>query len=81
MIANNQKDPAHMVAHLETAKVLDPERSYPYQALAEHYEKTGKLDLALSIAEESPMPAAMPSIAAKARPGCLMRRRRIMRLG
>lgn len=47
MIANSEKDHETMVAHLETAKVLDPERSYPYQILADHYEKTGKTDLAL----------------------------------
>jgi tetratricopeptide (TPR) repeat protein len=36
------------VAHLCAAKKLDPERSFPYQELAEHYQKTGKKELALA---------------------------------
>ncbi len=47
MIAMHAKNKEHFVGHLETAKTLDPERSYPYQALAEFYEKEGKTDLAM----------------------------------
>lgn len=47
MIAAKEKDEATMIAHLETAKVLDPERSYPYQTLADYYDSQGKTALAL----------------------------------
>ncbi len=47
MIAANDKDEKAMIAHLQTAKALDPERSYPYQTLADYYESHGKTDLAL----------------------------------
>lgn len=39
------------IAHLCTAKKLDPERSYPYEALAEIYKKQGNHDAALLEAE------------------------------
>jgi tetratricopeptide (TPR) repeat protein len=37
-----------MVRHLCAAKKLDPERSQPYQELAEYYDKAGKKELALA---------------------------------
>lgn len=47
MIATRMRDKQAFVAHLETAKSLDPERSFPYQELAEFYDKEGKLGLVL----------------------------------
>jgi tetratricopeptide (TPR) repeat protein len=47
MLAGHEKDEKAFVSHLETAKTLDPERSYPYETLAEFYEGKGKKDLAL----------------------------------
>ncbi len=47
MIAMHAKNKEHFVGHLETAKTLDPERSYPYETLAAFYEKEGKTDLAM----------------------------------
>jgi tetratricopeptide (TPR) repeat protein len=47
-IAQAEGKPDEMVRHLCAAKKLDPERSFPYQELAEHYQKTGKKELALA---------------------------------
>ncbi len=46
MLAGHAKDHKAFVAHLETAKSLDPERSYPYETLAEFYSSEGKKDKA-----------------------------------
>ncbi|MBL4636534.1 MAG: hypothetical protein JKY56_21950, partial [Kofleriaceae bacterium] len=43
MLAARAKDKVAFVGHLESAKILDPERSYPYETLAEFYE-TEKLE-------------------------------------
>jgi cellulose synthase operon protein C len=41
-IAAQQKDNELAIKHFCTAKKLDPERAFPYQALAELYERMGK---------------------------------------
>jgi tetratricopeptide (TPR) repeat protein len=46
-VAADSGDLAGAIAQLCAAKRLDPERSYPYQALAELYAKQGRADLAL----------------------------------
>ena len=46
-LAEAAGDSAEAEKQLCAAKKLDPERSYPYQALAEMYEKQGKLPQAL----------------------------------
>jgi len=43
----NGGDTARAIQHLCTAKALDPERAYPYQVLAELYERQGKKEEAL----------------------------------
>ena len=43
-IAENEHDVAEFEKQLCAAKKLDPERSYPYQALAELYKKQGAVD-------------------------------------
>jgi tetratricopeptide (TPR) repeat protein len=47
MIAASKGDTATAEKHLCTAKKLDPERAYPYQALAELYKKAGRKEAAL----------------------------------
>jgi cellulose synthase operon protein C len=47
LIASSKGDNATAEKHLCTAKKLDPERAYPYQALAEIYKKTGRKQEAL----------------------------------
>ncbi len=39
MLAARAKDKVAFVGHLNSAKVLDPERSYPYETLAEFYRE------------------------------------------
>ena len=46
-IAQAAEDPEGAIGQLCAAKKLDPERSYPYQELAELYKATGKPDQAL----------------------------------
>lgn len=48
MLAGHAKDNKAFVAHLETAKTLDPERSYPYETLAEFYSAQGKTSKAIA---------------------------------
>jgi tetratricopeptide (TPR) repeat protein len=48
MIAGQEKNEKAFVAHLETAKSLDPERSYPYETLAEFYSAQDKKDKAIA---------------------------------
>jgi len=47
MLAMRAKDKKAFVGHLETAKTLSPENSYPYDTLATFYEGEGKIDLAM----------------------------------
>jgi len=47
LIASSKGDNATAEKHLCTAKKLDPERAYPYQALSEIYMKTGRKEQAL----------------------------------
>ncbi|MCP4449298.1 MAG: tetratricopeptide repeat protein [Myxococcales bacterium] len=47
MLAMQAKDKEAFVGHLQTAKTLDPERSHPYEALAEFYKQEGKTDEAM----------------------------------
>ena len=47
LIASSKGDNATAEKHLCTAKKLDPERAYPYQALAEIYDKAGRKEDAL----------------------------------
>ncbi len=44
MLAMREKDKKAFVGHLQTAKTLDPEKSHPYEALAEFYNQEGKLE-------------------------------------
>jgi len=46
-LAKEANDPDELVKQLCAAKKLDPERSYPFQALAQLYEKQGKMPEAL----------------------------------
>lgn len=39
MLAARAKDKVAFVGHLESAKILDPEKSYPYETLADFYEQ------------------------------------------
>jgi tetratricopeptide (TPR) repeat protein len=48
MLAGHTKDNKSFVAHLETAKTLDPERSYPYETLAEFYSSQGNTNKAIA---------------------------------
>jgi cellulose synthase operon protein C len=48
MLAARRGDLAEAERQLCTAKSLDPERSYPYQALADLYRKQGRTDEALA---------------------------------
>ncbi|HWM85259.1 MAG TPA: tetratricopeptide repeat protein [Kofleriaceae bacterium] len=47
LIASSKGDEATAEKHLCTAKKLDPERAYPYQALSEIYMKTGRKEQGL----------------------------------
>lgn len=47
-IAEAEKDDAEEERQLSAAKKLDPERSYPYQKLAELYKKQGKTEASLA---------------------------------
>ncbi len=47
MLAMQEKDKEAFVGHLQTAKTLDPEKSHPYETLADFYEKEGKMDQAM----------------------------------
>ena len=47
MLATRKGDTASAEKHLCTSKQLDPERSYPYQALSELYAKSGRQEEAL----------------------------------
>lgn len=42
MIAGQEKNSNAVEGHLQTAKTLDPESSYPYQALSEFFAEQGK---------------------------------------
>jgi tetratricopeptide (TPR) repeat protein len=46
-IAKDENNPAEFEKQLCAAKKLDPERSYPFQALAQLYEKQGRMPEAL----------------------------------
>jgi hypothetical protein len=47
-IAQSENQPSEVLAQLCAAKKLDPERSFPYQELAQRYEKAGQLPKALA---------------------------------
>ncbi len=47
MLAMKAKDKKAFEGHLQTAKTLDPEKSHPYETLAEFYEQEGKTDEAM----------------------------------
>jgi tetratricopeptide (TPR) repeat protein len=47
-LAQAAGDDAQFVSHLCAAKRLDPERSFPYSELADHYKRVGQLDRALA---------------------------------
>ncbi len=47
LIASSKGDTATAEKHLCTAKKLDPERAYPYQALSELYTKSGRKEQGL----------------------------------
>ena len=51
-IAQEDNDTAELEKQLCAAKKLDPERSYPYQALAQLYQKTGNVPKALAELEQ-----------------------------
>ncbi len=48
MIAMRTKDKASYVGHMQSAKVLDPEKAHPYEAMAEFYQAEGKTDEAMA---------------------------------
>ena len=51
-IAKDENNPAELEKQLCAAKKLDPERSYPFQALAQLYEKQGRMPEALQQLEQ-----------------------------
>lgn len=51
-IAQNENKPGELEKQLCAAKKLDPERSYPYQALAQLYKRGGRTEEALAELEQ-----------------------------
>ncbi len=48
MLAMRAKDKKAYLGHMQTAKALDPEKSHPYEALAEFYQAEGQIDKAMA---------------------------------